>query len=97
LTDLAQLLESVTDEESFLTFVRALVDDRKRAAEMEREQPPSSFDVAASGWANSTIESYLSAAASWAEDSDFGERQGLAAATAWRRCATFLYCGKIYE
>ncbi|MGR1216322.1 DUF7660 family protein [Metapseudomonas otitidis] len=33
----------------------------------------------------------------WADDSDFGARQGLAGANPWRCAATFLLCGSLYE
>jgi len=48
-------------------------------------------------WENTTIESFLEAAAAWARDSQFGQTQGLKTANPWRVFATFLYCGKIYE
>ena len=39
----------------------------------------------------------LEAAQAWAEDSNFGESQGLKEASPWKKFAVFLYCGKIYE
>lgn len=79
---LHEQLEAVTDEATFLEFVRRLVVDRR---------------VNAQTWANSSIEDFLEASGSWAEDSEFGARQGLSAASPWKKFAVFLYCGKIYE
>lgn len=80
--ELHEQLETVTDEETFLVFVRALVVDRRGDAEH---------------WQSGSIEGFLEAASSWAEDSEFGSKQGLASTSPWRKFATFLYCGKIYE
>ncbi|MCU6499569.1 hypothetical protein LPN04_17380 [Rugamonas sp. A1-17] len=75
-------LEAVIDEATFLDFVRALTADR-----LENSQE----------WENGTIEDFLEAASSWADDSEFGSRQGLSNASPWKKFAVFLYCGKIYE
>ena len=76
------LLEHVTDEASFLTFVKTL----ERDARENREE-----------WENATIADFLESAAAWAEDSDFGASQDLSRHNPWQRFAVFLYCGKIYE
>jgi len=54
-------------------------------------------DEAAEHWENGSIEDFLAAASAWAVDSEFGSTQGLSSASPWRKFATFLYCGKIYE
>ena len=54
MSDLRDLLDAVTDRESFLVFVRALVADRM-------EQP--------GAWESSSVEGFLGAAVAWAEDS----------------------------
>ncbi len=95
--ELHELLEAVHDERSFLAFARELIADRERAVAVEREPPAGGNEPDAEGWENVQIETYLSAAVSWAEDSDFGERQGLSSANPWKQFAVFLYCGKIYE
>jgi hypothetical protein len=82
MTQLHEQLETVNDELTFLAFVRALAIDRRSDAEH---------------WENQSIESFLESACAWAEDSDFGSKQGLSAASPWRKLATLLYCGKIYE
>ncbi len=97
--DVADFLEQVHDRESFLAFVRALVADREAAVDAHRRQPtdPRGLGPDAGGWYNVTIEAYLDAALSWAEDTGMGEYQGLLAAPSWKAFAVFLYCGKIYE
>lgn len=79
---LNEQLETVTDEATFLVFVQALAADRRANAGM---------------WVNGSIEDFLEAASSWAEDSEFGSKQGLPAQSLWKKFAVFLYCGKIYE
>jgi hypothetical protein len=76
------LLESVVDEASFLAFVAALLRDLRTNGET---------------WQNGSIEDYLESALAWGEATNIGTTQGLANANAWRRAATLLYCGKIYE
>ena len=86
----------VTDEASFLAFVRALEADRRLAAELENSEPDGYG--APRGWQNATIEQFLEAAVAWANDSKFGRLQDLESdASPWRRFAVFLNAGKIYE
>lgn len=87
-------LDAVTDRDSFLAFVSALVADRREAGASETGSP---YGPDAGGWENVTIEDFLEAAIAWARDTDMGETQGLPASPSWRGFATFLYCGKIYE
>ncbi|MYM65858.1 hypothetical protein GTP45_03280 [Pseudoduganella sp. FT55W] len=79
---LHEKLEVVTDEATFLAFVQALAHDRRADGKT---------------WENDSIEDFLEAAGSWADDSGFGASQGLSAASPWKKFAVFLYCGKIYE
>lgn len=65
------------------------------AAEVAR--PSSPFGPTKHGWENVTIESFLEAACAWAEDTQFGDSQNLRGASPWKKFATFLYLGKIYE
>jgi len=95
--ELHQLLELVKDEESFLVFVDALRKDRELDAEAEKKSPSSPYGPTAHGWNNVTVQSYLEAAHAWAEDTHFGATQNLGETSMWRKFATFLYCGKIYE
>ena len=94
---LHELVDAVTDENSFLAFVKALRKDRELAAAAEKVSELEMFAPAQRGWENSTIESFLGAACSWAEDTRFGATQDLESASSWRKFAVFLYCGKIYE
>src|SRR5689334_9448565 len=91
--DPADALERVVDQATFLEFVDALVASRRR----DDAGRPDVSGRGPDGWENHTIEAFLEAAARWAEDSDFGGRQGLTDASPWKRFAVFLYCGKIYE
>lgn len=95
--ELHEQLERVTDQESFLAFVRALAQDRRSAAQAESKNAASPYGPDAGGWENTSIESFLEAAIAWAEDSNFGLKQGLASVSPWRKFAVFLYYGKIYE
>jgi hypothetical protein len=95
--ELHDLLESVSDEQSFLTFVNALRKDREADVTAEKASPSSPYGPTQGGWENVTIESFLASACSWAEDTGFGETQGLGGASPWKKSATFLYLGKIYE
>jgi hypothetical protein len=82
-TALHKLADRVDDEHSFLEFVKALREDlAKRPNE----------------WHNETLGQFLESAEAWAHDSSFGARVGIpASASAWRKLASFLYAGKIYE
>lgn len=88
--------ENVTDCDSFLEFVRALLADREDEIAKERLNPSSPYGPGANGWENVTVESYLEAALAWAESSR-GQEMGLPEEPSWKAFATFLYCGKIYE
>jgi hypothetical protein len=76
------LLEAVVDEASFLAFVNVLLSDLRTNE---------------AAWQNGSIEQFLEGALAWGEATNIGASQGLASANPWRRAATFLYCGKIYE
>jgi hypothetical protein len=96
-TDPHDLLESVTDEASFIAFVKALLADRLDEVAKETSTPSSPYGPGANGWENGTIEQFLDGAVSWAEVTNIGLTQGLEPSNPWRRFAAFLYCGKIYE
>jgi len=82
---LTTTLEAVHNQESFLRFAQTLLGDRHAA----KTHPDA--------WQNDTLEDFLEASIAWAKDSDFGQRQGLAKASPWKKAAVFLYAGKIYE
>ena len=77
-------LPYVTDQPSFIAFVRVL--------QAERSDPQTRAE-----WENETIEAYLEAAAAWAEDAPMQLPPLADAAAIWQTFAHFLYCGKIYE
>ncbi len=101
MSQLTELLDGVTDEVSFLAFVKALEQDRRTAARLEAANPSNPYASDAGGWECTTIEDYLESARAWAVDSDFGRKlapdHALHDVSPWKRFATFLYCGKIYE
>jgi|SRR5215471_10931335 len=96
--ELTDALDAVHGSQAFLNFVRSLIADREDEVRKEQLQPSPRFGPGANGWENGTIEAFLSAAAAWAESSDFGLRQSLSEPTnPWHQFALFLYLGKIYE
>jgi len=95
--ELHQQLEAVNDEQSFLTFARALQLDRVATVAAESRAASLPYGRDAGGWENVSIESFLESALAWAEASNFGASQGLESTNPWKKFAAFLYCGKIYE
>src|SRR4051812_48185209 len=55
----AQLLREVNDRESFIAFVRALADERRRAEEIEKTESKRYSLDGASNWKNADISSFL--------------------------------------
>ena len=94
---LNELIDTVTDEKSFLKFVAELRRDREEEVEAQSAIPIDDCGRGPNGWENHTIEDFLEAAQGWAKDSDFGDSQNLKDASPWKKFAVFLYCGKIYE
>jgi hypothetical protein len=88
------LLDRVSDRESFMEFLYSLVDDRRLAEKEEKADPAVAQWGAARGWQNTSITSFLEAAALTFED---GRYKGSAEHPSWRELAEFLYLGKIYE
>lgn len=89
------LLDTVTNRETFLAFVWALVEDRQKADAVEAADPERHRWGGANGWQNQTIVSFLEAAAAGSEHPSWPE-QG-AEAPGWKDFALFLLMGKIYE
>ncbi len=88
--DLVDKLEAVHDRASFLEFVRELANDRRHDVGGESE----------SRWENTSIETFLEAAESWATDiQDLKDERAewFPEAPSWAAFARFLYVGKIYE
>jgi hypothetical protein len=86
-----ELLENVKGRESFLAFLRALIEEREQAEKLERESPDYFKYGGVLDWQNSSISSYLEAALAGVEDSESFQEPS------WRAFAEFLYMGKIYE
>jgi len=94
--ELEDALANVTDYQSFLAFVQALVDDWADEVEKEKLQLSPPYGPGANGWENGTIGTYLSAALSCALDNT-GPSNKLDKKPSWREFADFLYWGKYYE
>jgi hypothetical protein len=95
--ELHEQINQVTDEQSFLSFARALMLDRVAAVNTEEKSRSSPYGPDAGGWENTSIEAFLESAIAWAEVSNFGTNQKLGTGNPWKKFAAFLYCGKIYE
>ncbi len=95
--DVRTALNAVNDQETFLVFVRKLIEDWNDEAAKEEVSPSPPFSHGANGWENGSIDTYLDAAAAWAESTDFGISQGASPDNLWQRFARFLFMGKVYE
>jgi hypothetical protein len=97
---LHEMVEGVCDRTTFIAFVHALSDDRRDEVQKEQHSPSNPLGPGANGWENTTIETFLEAAAAWAEDTIklTDVRQTWFSETAtWQAFARFLYMGKLYE
>ncbi len=96
--ELQAALGSVIDEETFVVFLEALALNREKEKEIEKLHPSSPWGPGTLGWENGSIESFLSAAATWAVDSKDGTVGGYEIPdNPWKRCADIIFMGKIYE
>ena len=94
---LIEKLDNVVDRDTFLIFVKALIDDREKAeAEIIRKKKLNIYDPIwdNSVWQNGTIDAYLEAASAWAEAV---KEERMPENPTWRTFAEFLYAGKVYE
>jgi hypothetical protein len=91
--DLHAVLETVSDEASFIAFLKALGRDFEREREIEKAQPRPPYSAGALGWESGTIGQFLEAANAYGEDS----RHLPSHPNPWRRCAEILLAGKYYE
>ncbi len=94
--DLNELLEGVNDRDSFLEFVKALIEDRKAELEDEKSNPGSPIGPGSRGWENGTIENYLDASVAWVEAWN-GKEGEVPKEPTWQSFARILYAGKYYE
>jgi hypothetical protein len=74
--DVRIALNAVNDQETFLLFVQKLSADWKDEVRKEEACPSPPFSRGANGWENGSIDTFLDAAAAWAESTDFGISQG---------------------
>ncbi|WP_203226135.1 MULTISPECIES: hypothetical protein [Pseudomonas] len=95
--DLHELLERVSDEESFIRFIEALGSDFASERLQEETSPSSPYGPGALGWENGSVDSFLDAAASWATASTRRSLIDVAVLNVWQRCAAILLAGKFYE
>lgn len=95
--DLDELLERVTDEQSFTEFVAALGADFSRERALEEATASSPYEAGASGWENGSVDTFLDAAAVWAVATSRNAQADAAVSNVWRRCAAILLAGKFYE
>lgn len=91
--DLLDLIEHVRDQESFLAFAKALEDDKRDEAQKETSESSGNQSHGHDGWQNSKIEDFLGAAIAFSEDSVVWQTES----NVWKKCALFLFGGKIYE
>lgn len=94
--ELDKKFEAVSDRDSFLEFVTALIMDREDEVARDKENPSSPYIIGNNGWEHSTIEAYLDACVAWARDCRRAAWE-LAAEPSWKGFAEFLYRGKSYE
>lgn len=95
--ELTKRLEAVTDEESFVAFIAALADDRADEVKKEKLSRSSPYGPGANGWANGSIETFLEAAAAFAQDWKRNPAGLPKSDNPWKRCARIIYAGKYYE
>lgn len=95
--NLEKTLEQVSDKQSFLTFIKALIKDRREEIAKERNNPSSQYGPGANGWENKTIETFLEACVACMEDDKSENTSDKNLENLWKTFATFLYSGKSYE
>ncbi len=86
--------DAVTDRESFINFVEALIEDRTSADALEASDPKRYQLGGANDWQNSSIVTFLDCALAGATAQ---ENWGSPTGVSWRDLAVFLWLGKIYE
>jgi len=89
--------DQVTDEASFLSFIRALARDRADEVRKEAISPSHPFSAGVNGWQNGSIETFLDAAHEWGESSVDGLQHYRHPRNPWTRAAHIIAAGKYYE
>ncbi|WP_103754192.1 DUF7660 family protein [Pseudomonas syringae] len=95
--NLDELLKTVDDEQSFISFIEALGMDFVEERLLEETSPSSPYGPGASGWENGSIDTFLDAAAAWATASSPSSPVSASRSNVWQRCAAILLAGKFYE
>jgi hypothetical protein len=94
------ILNTVNDRESFLEFVRFLMEDwNEDQARIEERKRQNTYSPVwdNSEWQNGGIGSFLEAALAWADVIPMGPNKKRLAEPSWKGFAEFLYAGKVYE
>ena len=94
---LLEKLENVTDRNTFLEFVKALIEDWEAdKAEIIQKKKQNIYDPIwnNSEWQNGSIGQFLEASSAWAEAI---KEERMPENPTWRTFAEFLYAGKVYE
>jgi hypothetical protein len=90
-----EMLDRVNDRDSFIAFVEVLAEERRRAEQLEKEQPIRYQLGGALGWQSGDISSFLEAALEYFQEGP--ARSHPESKPSWQMFAEFLYCGKIIE
>ena len=89
-----ELLDKVSDRDSFIAFVTGLAAEREQAEQMERNEQGRYQLGGAHNWQNRTISSFLYASLAYVDAKPFHEPE---AVPSWKMLADVLYHGKVYE
>jgi hypothetical protein len=95
--NLDELLDSVTDEPTFVAFLAALGEDFAAERMLESAQPIIPYSSGMLGWENNTVDGVFESAAAWAKDSANNPDLNPPGLNTWQRCARIVYAGKFYE
>ena len=89
-------LDSVFDEKTFLKFLQILSEDWENEESIEAKTPSPPHSAGALGWENGNIGSFLEAAAACGIDHlpTGGVEPN---SNIWRKAASIIYGGKIYQ
>ena len=89
-------LDKVKDEKTFLEFLHILSMDWEKERQIEETNPSSPYGSGAMGWENGTIGDFLERA--YACGTAHLKSGGLEPdSNVWKKAASIIYSGKIYE
>ncbi len=95
--DLISAAEVVTDERAFIHLLQMMALDREDEQQKELARQNLPHSAGANGWENCSIETFLEAAAAWAQATSRTTKLGAEASDAWRRAAMIVAAGAFYE